>query len=184
MIGGSSAPYLACTPCVPLFCTLFTKGENRRAFRLPGAGGDHFHCTVEPSPGHIRCRGLATLTGVQNFTLPSFSIRKARDTFNFLRHVMRATWFVRPKCSHRCVSLKETSLKPVQILKHTTKKSAEQTAMRTKWFKHIAIYTVQAHLLVCQRKAKEPKPKLLGPDILRWGGGLPRGAPRVRLKCP
>ena len=21
---------------------------------------------------------------------------------------------------------------------------------------------------------KEPKPKLLGPDILRWGGGLPR----------
>ena len=23
-------------------------------------------------------------------------------------------------------------------------------------------------------KKKEPKPKLLGPDILRWGGGLPR----------
>ena len=30
--------------------------RNRRAFRLPGEGGDHFHCTVEPSPGHIRCR--------------------------------------------------------------------------------------------------------------------------------
>ena len=56
MIGGSSAPYLARTPCVPLFCTLFNRGGNRRAFRLPGAGGDHFHCTVEPSPGHIRCR--------------------------------------------------------------------------------------------------------------------------------
>ena len=65
--------------------------------------------------------------------------RKAPDTFNFLRHVMRAIWSVRPKCSHRCVSLKETSLKPVQTLKHTTKNSAEQTAMRTKWFKHIAI---------------------------------------------
>ena len=60
---------------------------------------------------------------------------------------MRAIWSVRAKCSHRCVSLKETSLKPVQILKHTTKNSAEQTAMRTKCFKHIAIQTVQVHLL-------------------------------------
>ena len=57
MNGGSSAPYLARTLCVPLFCTLFHRGGNRRAFRLPGAGGDHFHCTVEPSSGHIRCRG-------------------------------------------------------------------------------------------------------------------------------
>ena len=56
MIGGNSAPYLARTPCVPLLSTLFTKCGNRRAFRLPGAGGDHFHCTVEPSSGHIRCR--------------------------------------------------------------------------------------------------------------------------------
>ena len=54
MNGGSSAPYLARTLCVPLFCTLFNTGGNRRAFRLLGAGGD-FHCTVEPSPGHIRC---------------------------------------------------------------------------------------------------------------------------------
>ena len=53
MNGGSSAPYLACTPCVPLFCTLFLGGGSRRAFRLPGASGDHFHCMVEPSPGHI-----------------------------------------------------------------------------------------------------------------------------------
>ena len=30
---------------------------------------------------------------------------------------------------------------------HTTFYSAEQTAMRTKWFKHIAIETVQEHLL-------------------------------------
>ena len=66
-------------------------------------------------------------------------IREAPDTFNFLRHVMRAIWSGRPKCSHRCVSLKGTPLKPVQIVKHTAKNSAEQTAMRTKWFKHIAI---------------------------------------------
>ena len=51
------ALYLARTLRIPLFCTLFNKGGNRKAFRLPGErGGDHFHCTVEPSPGHIRCR--------------------------------------------------------------------------------------------------------------------------------
>ena len=56
VIGGSSVSYLARTPCIPLFSALFNRGGNRRAFRLPGEGGDHFHCTVEPSPGHIRCR--------------------------------------------------------------------------------------------------------------------------------
>ena len=35
-------PYLARTACVPLFCTLFTKGGSRRAFRLPGEGGGSF----------------------------------------------------------------------------------------------------------------------------------------------
>ena len=56
MNGGSSAPYLARTPSVPLFCALFRRGGNRRAFRLPGAGGDHFHCTVEPLAGRMRRR--------------------------------------------------------------------------------------------------------------------------------
>ena len=74
-------------------------------------------------------------------------VRNALDTFNFLRHVMRAILSVRPKCSHRCVSLKEAPLKPVQILKHTTNNSTEQTVMRTKWFKYIAIDIVQVHLL-------------------------------------
>ena len=62
MIGGSSVSYLARTPCVPLSCTLFNKGGNRKAFTLPGERGDHFHCAVEPSPGHIRCRLLAGYT--------------------------------------------------------------------------------------------------------------------------
>ena len=56
MNGGRSVSYLARTPCVPSFCTLFNRVGNRRAFRLPGEGGDHFHCAVEPSPGHIWCR--------------------------------------------------------------------------------------------------------------------------------
>ena len=42
MNGGSSAPYLALTPCVPLLSTLFNRGGNRRAFRLSGAGGGSF----------------------------------------------------------------------------------------------------------------------------------------------
>ena len=76
----------------------------------------------------------------QRFRFPvPVRFRKAPDTFNFLRRVVRAILSVRPKCFHRCVSLKETPLKPAQILKHTTQISAEQTAMRTKWFKHIAI---------------------------------------------
>ena len=33
MIGGSSALYLACAPCVPLFCTSFNRGGNRGAFK-------------------------------------------------------------------------------------------------------------------------------------------------------
>ena len=38
MNGGSPAPYLARTPCVPLFCTLFSKGRNRRAGLLDYQG--------------------------------------------------------------------------------------------------------------------------------------------------
>ena len=40
-------------------------------------------------------------------------IRKAPGTFKCLRRVARAILSVRPKCSHRCVSLKESPLKHV-----------------------------------------------------------------------
>ena len=68
---------------------------------------------------------------------------------------MRAMLSVRPKCSHRCVSLNESPLKPVQILKHATGISTEQTSMRKKWFKHIAIETVQERLLICSAQLDE-----------------------------
>ena len=59
MIGGSSAPYLARTPCVPLFCTSLNRvGKTEGLLDYQGRAGDHFHCTVEPSPGHIRGRIL------------------------------------------------------------------------------------------------------------------------------
>ena len=74
MTGGSSASYLARTPCVPSFCTFFNSPGNRRVFRLPGEGGDHFHCTVEPSPGHIRCRKKENNTiAVKMITKKNFS---------------------------------------------------------------------------------------------------------------
>ena len=44
------------------------------------------------------------------------------------------------------------SFKPVLTLKHATRTSTEQTSMKTKWFKHIAIQTVQELLLTWTRK--------------------------------
>ena len=49
-----------CTSLAPLasprFVLSLVGGGNRRAFRLPAAGGDHFHYMVEPLPDQIRCR--------------------------------------------------------------------------------------------------------------------------------
>ena len=59
MNGGSSALVPRLYPLRSLVCTLFNKGGSRGAFRLPGASGDHVHCTVDPSSGHIRCRRFA-----------------------------------------------------------------------------------------------------------------------------
>ena len=56
MNGGSSVPHLACTPCVPLFVHCFIRVETEGLLDYQGRAGDHFHCTAEPSPGHIRCR--------------------------------------------------------------------------------------------------------------------------------
>ena len=57
MIGGSSAPYLVRTPCVPSF----NRGGNKGVLDYQGRPGDHFHCTVELSPGHIRCRNTDSI---------------------------------------------------------------------------------------------------------------------------
>ena len=39
MNGGSSAPYLACTLCVPLFCTLFNRMEREELLDYQGRAG-------------------------------------------------------------------------------------------------------------------------------------------------
>ena len=43
-------------PLVVYFFYLVLGLGNKRAFSLSEATWDHFCCTVEPSPGHIRCR--------------------------------------------------------------------------------------------------------------------------------
>ena len=80
-VWAKSAPYLACTPCVPLFCTLFNRGGNRRVFRLRGVGGDHLYCTVEPSPGHTRCQVVAEkfVPSLESLSSLGFEERKIWD---------------------------------------------------------------------------------------------------------
>ena len=34
-------------PSYPLICAYFHRVGNKERFRLPGAGGEHFHCTVD-----------------------------------------------------------------------------------------------------------------------------------------
>ena len=48
-------------PLASSYLCLFHRVGNKERFRLPGAGGEHFHCTVDPSPGHIRCRKIVQI---------------------------------------------------------------------------------------------------------------------------
>ena len=91
---GSSAPYLARTP----------RGGDRRVFRLPGEGGDHFHCAVEPSPGHIRCR-ISEVPKMSHF--PSEPLRVFQSSGSYPRATDKP-YFLRlrrssasPKVSHK-----------------------------------------------------------------------------------
>ena len=49
------------SPCL-LLCLIGVEAEELLDYQ--GRAGDHFHCTVEPSPGHIRCRNEAALSRV------------------------------------------------------------------------------------------------------------------------
>ena len=82
--GGSSVSYLARTPCVPSFYTLFNRAGNRKACRLPGEGGDHFHWTVEPPHGHIWCRENASDCNGSRRIFPGLQKRRS-----FAKEVIR-----------------------------------------------------------------------------------------------
>ena len=63
MFGGSTGSYLARTPRIPLFMLIFIGLETKNVLDSQGRAGEHFHCTVDPSPGHIRCRTTRGTSG-------------------------------------------------------------------------------------------------------------------------
>ena len=90
-------------------------------------------------------------------------IRKAHNMFKFLSletRYHRSILSSRPKCYHRCVSLKETPLKPVLILKRVTRRSTAQTSMRTKWFKHVAMKKLFRIISYFRNQEGLTKPKI------------------------
>ena len=49
-------------PCCSVLCLKGVETEGLQDYQaLAAEGGDHIHCTVEPSPGHIRCRIKTTI---------------------------------------------------------------------------------------------------------------------------
>ena len=61
----STASYLVHTPHVPFFMLILVGLEAHGALSFPGATWDRFRCTVEPSPGHIRCRCWQALQHIE-----------------------------------------------------------------------------------------------------------------------
>ena len=85
------------------------RGEVRVNFLALFASKPHmFMCGALKLSGIVRANFRLNIAIAMLFLSLILLIRDAPDTFNFLRHVMRAICSVRPKCSHRCVSLKET----------------------------------------------------------------------------
>ena len=116
------------------FCRVFKKQpqKNPRAHKKKGTptppkpsplkGGILWTWVFPAERTHFQAHNIGAAISGTRIVDKTFYSEKALDTFKFLRHVMRAILSVGPKCSDRCVPLKETRLKPVQILKHTTKK--------------------------------------------------------------
>ena len=85
--GGSTALYLARTLCIPAF---LLRSGSKGAFRLSGATWDHFRCTIEPLPSHVRCRfERSGRQGLSEVDLVEGSSLEINRTFNL------HTWFVR-----------------------------------------------------------------------------------------
>ena len=120
--------------------------------------GSRGNCFPQRTPGESIKQYISALTVAESQTEVKISGKgKKRVTLKFKGTLIisphtSAAIFKRGKSSgghrieshtpfrhHRCVSLKKSPLRPVLILKHTTTKTTEQTSMRTKLFKHVAI---------------------------------------------
>ena len=80
---------------------LLNRGGNRRAFILPGEGGDHFHCTVETSPGHIWCRlspASSKPTRICTASFEQVKRRRSSPVRGYKFGCVVPIWLVLPRC--------------------------------------------------------------------------------------
>ena len=119
----------------PCFLHYLVGVETEGLLDYQGRAGDHFHCMVEPSPGHIRCR-----------------------------RIMKS--FARTSLTRFGQGMDVHDPRGCQI--NSGKKSIHHHRGNPPYFlfRGLRLYGVSG-------KKKEPKPKLFGPDIFGWGGGLP-----------
>ena len=87
---------------------------------------------------------------------------------------MRAILSVRP---NGCISLKETPLKLVQILKRTNKNSTEQTSTRMKW---LVSLNISQSWLFCEHLLGLQSPQ---PDTVPWNPRKPQKCILKSEKC-
>ena len=82
---------------------------------------------------------------------------------------------------HRCPKPQKIKRRVSTLVVYTFRQSREQQKKSSKQQNEITKDRSRAAMRF--RKKKEPKPKLFGPDIFGWGGGLPReggGGRKVR----
>ena len=105
----------------------FLRGGGKGESEAPGGGGGRFFIENPRRGGSPRRVGAGGARG-QEGVCEKCGGGGAKYFFSGPKFPPRIL-SVRPNCSHRCVSLKENPLlQPVQILKHTTENSAEQTS--------------------------------------------------------
>ena len=71
---------------------LINSSGSKEPFSFPGATWDRFRCTVQPSPGHIRCRNIRSHRA-KNLKNRLEVSKRIVDTF---RHISRGTDFPTP----------------------------------------------------------------------------------------
>ena len=63
----------------PCFVHCLIGVETEGLLDYQGRAGDHFHCTVEPSPGHIRCREIPEESPKECPGAPRPGVQKASE---------------------------------------------------------------------------------------------------------
>ena len=110
MIGGSSAPYLARTPCVPLFCTSFNRVGNKERVRLPATRGGRGIISI------VRWNLRPVIFGVEKIIFMAHGLGSYRSLApHYFRQMLCCLGFhVSPSFLHQ-TSWAETTVPPRKI---------------------------------------------------------------------